>query len=107
MAVAASAETRISVQQGASLIPLVPREPTLSSANAPWHGLLLERHAHGPHGCAEHEHPTYFVCVHLSQPARLVWRSEGKSGNKIFAPSDIVVLSQGTRDEVTFQQPVE
>lgn len=98
---------RIKVRQGRECVPLAPGTPTLSSAHAPWEGALLERHAHGPYSAAEHEHPSFFVCLHLSKPAPLLWRSDGKFGSTLLRPGTLVLLSRGTRDAASFPNPVE
>ena len=98
---------RIRVRQGNDCVPLAPATPTLSSAHSPWEGVLLERHRHGPYNADAHEHPSYFVCLHLSEPAPLLWRTNGTSGSKVLGPGSAVVLSRGTRDSVSFPKPVE
>lgn len=100
-------ERRIRVRRGNECVPLAPGTPTLSSAQSPWDGVLLERHKHGPYHAEDHEHPSYFLCLHLSEPAPLVWRTNGKSGSKVAGPGSVVLLSRGTRDAVSFLKPVE
>ncbi len=85
---------------------LAPWSPTLSSAQSPWEGALLERHAHGPHTADKHQHLSHFVCLHLSEPAPFVWRAEGKQGNKTLGSGSILVVSRGTEDTVSFPKPV-
>jgi AraC family transcriptional regulator len=98
---------RIRVRQGSECVPLAPGTPTLSSAHSPWEGTLLERHRHGPYRADDHEHPTYFLCLHLSEPAPLLWRTNGTSGSKVVGPGSLVLLSRGTHDSVSFPKPVE
>lgn len=97
---------RIRVRQGGEYIPLAPGMPTLSSAQSPWEGALLERHAHGPHTADRHQHLSHFVCLHLSEPAPFLWRSQGKQGNKTLGPGSVIVASRGTEDTVSFPEAV-
>jgi AraC family transcriptional regulator len=93
---------RIQVRQAPELAALVPGSPTFSSAQSPWQGALLERLARGPHGADRHQHLSHFVCLQLSEPAPLVWRSEGRQGSNILGPGSIVVASRGTEHSVSF-----
>lgn len=102
-----SGQVRICVRQGRECIELAPGTPTLSSEQSSWEGALLERHAHGPHTADRHQHLSHFVCLHLSEPAPFVWRSQGKQGTKIIGPGSIMVVSRGTEDSVSFPKPVE
>jgi AraC family transcriptional regulator len=68
---------------------------------------LLERYSHGPHAVDKHQHLSHFVCLHLGEPAPLVWRSQGKQGNKIIGSGSIMVVSRGTEDSVSFPKPVK
>jgi AraC family transcriptional regulator len=100
------APVRIRVRQGGESVALAPGMPTLSSAQSPWEGALLERHSHGPHTADRHQHLSHFVCLHLSEPAPFVWRSRGKTGNKLIGPGSILLVSRGTEDSVSFPKPV-
>jgi maleate isomerase len=91
------APDRIRVRQGQAYIALAPGIPTLSSAQSLWEGVLLERHAHGPHTADRHQHVSHFVCLHLSEPAPFVWRSQGKQEKKILGSGSIRVLLLDTR----------
>lgn len=101
------APDRIRVLQGQECVALAPWVPTLSSAQFSFEGALLERHAHGAHATERHQHLSHFLCLHLSEPAPLIWRSEGKQGNKIIGPGSIIVLSRGTEDAGSFPKPVK
>jgi AraC family transcriptional regulator len=101
------ASDRIRVRQGREYVALVPGTPALSSARSPWEGALLERHSHFPFTVDKHEHLTHFVCLHLSEPAPFVWRSEGKPGSTTMGPGSIIVVSRGTEDTVSFPKPVK
>jgi AraC family transcriptional regulator len=101
------APVRIRVRQGGGSVALAPGTPTLSSAQSPWEGALLERHSHGPHTADRHQHLSHFMCLHLSQPAPFAWRSQGKTGNKIIGSGSIIVVSRGTEDSVSFPKPVK
>jgi AraC family transcriptional regulator len=98
---------RIRVRQGKEFVALLPGMPTLSSVQSPWEGALLERHVHFPHTIEKHQHLSHFVCLHLSEAAPFVWRSEGKAGNKIMGPGSIVLVSRGTEDTVSVPKPVK
>ena len=98
---------RIRVRQGGECVPLAPGPPTLSSAHSPWKGALLERHTHGPYSTETHQHLSYFLSLHLSEPTPLVWRSRGQDGSRVFEPGSMVLLSRGTEDAVSFPGPVE
>jgi AraC family transcriptional regulator len=98
---------RIRVRQGLEWVALAPGSPTLSSAQSPWEGALLERHCHGPHTADKHQHLSHFVCLHLGEPAPLAWRSEGKEGNKTLGAGSIILVSRGTEDSVAFPKPVK
>ena len=87
---------RIRVRQGQEYIPLAPGKPTLSSAQSPWEGALLERHAHGPHTGDRHQHMSHFVCLQLSEPAAFGWQS-----------GSVFVMSRGTEHSVSFPKPVK
>jgi AraC family transcriptional regulator len=97
---------RIRVRQGHDCVALAPGIPTLSSAQSPWEGALLERHVHGPHTADRHQHLSHFVCLHLSEPAPFFWRSQGKQGNKVLGSGTVIVASRGTEDSVSFSKPV-
>lgn len=97
---------RIRVRQAGEYVPLAPGIPTLSSAQSPWEGALLERHAHGPHTADRHQHLSHLVCLHLSEPAPFVWRSNGKQGNRTLASGSVIVASLGTEDTVLFPKAV-
>jgi len=101
------ASNRIRVRQGNEFVALLPGLPTLSSAQSPWEGALLERHVHSPYTIDKHQHLSHFVCLHLSEPSPFLWRSEGKRGNKTMGPGSIIVVSRGTEDEVSFPKPVK
>ncbi len=101
------APVRIRVRQGREDVILAPGMPTLSSAQTPLEGALLERHSHGPHTADRHQHLSHFVCLHLSEPAPFVWRSEGKQGNKILGSGSIIVVSRGSEDSASFPKPVK
>lgn len=100
-------QDRIRVRRGHECVALAPGIPTLSSAQFACEGALLERHSHGPHTADKHQHLSHFVCLHLSEPAPLVWRSQGKQGNKTIGPGSIIVVSRGTEDSVSFPKPVK
>lgn len=87
---------RIRVRQGREYIALAPGQPTLSSAQSPWEGALLERHAHGPHTADKHQHMSHFVCLQLSELAVL-----GRQSGSVF------VMSRGTEHSVSFPKPVK
>jgi AraC family transcriptional regulator len=55
----------------------------------------------------KHQHLAHFVCLHLSEPAPFVWRSEGKPGSTTMGPGSIIVVSRGTEDTVSFPKPVK
>jgi AraC family transcriptional regulator len=98
---------RIRVRQGRKWVAVAPGVPTLSSAQSPWEGALLERYIHGPYTSDRHQHLSYFVSLHLSDPAPFVWRSQGEQGNKVIEPGSIDVVSRGTEDWVSFPEPVK
>jgi AraC family transcriptional regulator len=98
---------RIRVRQDGEWVGAAPGIPTLSSAQSPWRGALLERHVHGPYTSNRHQHLSYFVSLHLSNPVPLIWRSQGKQGQKIIEPGSITVVSRGTEDWVSFPNPVK
>jgi AraC family transcriptional regulator len=101
------ASDRIRVRQGREYVALLPGTPALSSARSPWEGALLERHSHLPYTVDKHQHLAHFVCLHLSEPAPFVWRSEGKPGSTTMGPGSIIVVSRGTEDTVSFPKPVK
>jgi hypothetical protein len=101
------ARVRIRVRQDGVWAGAAPGPPTLSSAQSPWGNALLERHIHGPYTSNRHQHLSYFISLHLSDPAPLIWRSQGKQGKKIIEPGSIVVVSRGTEDWVSFPNPVK
>lgn len=61
----------------------------------------------GPYSAGSHQHLSYFLSLHLSEPTPLFWRSKGKDGSKVLEPGSVVLLSRGTEDAVSFSQPVE
>jgi AraC family transcriptional regulator len=93
---------RIRVRQGDEYVVLMPGMPTLSSAQSPWEGALLERHAFGPHTFDKHQHLSYFLRLHLGEPAPIVWHVQGKQGMKITGPGSLFVWSRGTEHAVSF-----
>jgi AraC family transcriptional regulator len=97
---------RIRVRQGRDYVALVPGTPALSSARSPWEGALLERHFQFAHTLDKHEHLSHFVCLHLSEPAPFLWRSEGKPGSTTMGPGSVIVVSRGTEDTVSIPRPV-
>jgi AraC family transcriptional regulator len=97
---------RIRVRQGAECVELAPGTPTLSSARSPWTGVLLERHVHGPHSADRHQHLSHFICLHLSEPAPIVWQSEGKQGKKVIGSGSMIFVSRGTEDSISFPRAV-
>ncbi len=105
--VGTASAARIRVRRGGECVFLAPGTPTLSSAPALWQGALLERHAHGPYTAETHQHLAYFLCLHLGEPAPLVWRSRGRTGEKTMGPGSIILLSRGTEDAVSFPKPVQ
>jgi hypothetical protein len=98
---------RIRVREGSEWVAVAPETPTLSSAQSPWGGALLERYAHGPYTTNTHRHLSHFVSLHLGDPAPFVWRSQGKQGHKIIEHGSIIVVSRGTEDWVSFAKPVK
>jgi AraC family transcriptional regulator len=102
----APASDRIRVRQGQEYVALVPATPALSSARSPWEGALLERHSQFAHTLDKHEHLSHFVCLHLSEPAPFLWRSEGKPGRTTMGPGSVIVVSRGTEDTVSIPKPV-
>jgi hypothetical protein len=101
------APARIEVRQDGEWVGAAPGIPTLSSAQSPWRGALLERHVHGPYTTNRHQHVSYFVSLHLSDPAPFTWQSQGRQGKKIIEPGSIIVVSRGTEDWVSFPSPVK
>lgn len=101
----ASAE-RIQVRQGETCVPLAPSSPTLSSGRSGWDGAILELHSHGPHNAEKHQHLSHFLCLHLSEPAPMFWRSEGRQEKAVVKPGSAILLSRGTEDTVTFPKAV-
>jgi AraC family transcriptional regulator len=97
---------RIRVRQGEEYVELAPGAPTLSSASSPWEGVLLERHAHGPHSTDRHQHLSHFVCLHLSEPVPIVWQSQGKHGKKFIESGSILLVSRGNEDSISFTKAV-
>jgi AraC family transcriptional regulator len=93
---------RIRVRQDEEDVVLMPGMPTLSSAQSPWEGALLERHAFGPFTFERHQHLSYFVRLHLGEPAPIIWQAQGKQGKKITGPGSIFVWSRGTEHAVSF-----
>jgi AraC family transcriptional regulator len=87
---------RICVRQGGEYVVLMPGMPTLSSAQSPWEGALLERHAQGPHSPGRHQHMSHFVCLQLSDPAAF----DCQSGS-------VFVMSRGTEHSVSFPKPAK
>ena len=67
-----------------------PGIPTLSSAQSPWEGALLECHAYAPYSADKHQHTSHFVCLELSESAPFVW-----------------VMSRGTEHSVSFPKPAK
>jgi AraC family transcriptional regulator len=101
-----SDSVRIRVRQGSEWVELAPGVPTLSSARSSWEGVLFERHVHGPHSTDRHEHLSHFVCLHLSEPAPIIWHSQGKKGNKIIGSGSMILVSRGTEDSISFPKAV-
>jgi AraC family transcriptional regulator len=96
------AADRIRVRQGESYVVLMPGKPTLSSAQSPWEGALLERHSFGPYTFEKHQHLSHFVRLHIGEPAPMIWRSQGKQGMKVSGPGSIFVWSRGSEHSVSF-----
>lgn len=97
---------RIQVRRGPACVPLAPGAPVISSGRSAWDGALLERHTHGPHTADKHQHLSHFLCLHLSEPAPYLWRSEGKHGSTIVEAGSLILLSRGTEDAVIFPKAV-
>ena len=97
---------RIRVRQGEECVVLVPGMPTLSSAQSPWEGALLERHTFGPHNFERHQHLTHFVVLHISGPAPMSWRSQGKQGTKVTGPGSILAGSRGSEHSLSFPDSI-
>jgi AraC family transcriptional regulator len=97
---------RIQVRQGEACVPLAPGSPTVSSGRSGWDGAILELHSHGPHNAEKHQHLSHFLCLHLSEPAPVIWRSEGKQESGTIKPGSLILLSRGTEDAVTFPKAV-
>jgi len=97
---------RIQVRQGEACVPLAPGSPTLSSGRSGLDGAILEVHSHGPHNTGKHQHLSHFLCLHLSEPAPVIWRSDGKQENGVVGPGSLILLSRGTEDAVTFPKAV-
>jgi AraC family transcriptional regulator len=95
------AADRIRVRQGESYVVLMPGKPTLSSAQSPWEGALLERHSFGPYTFEKHQHLSHFVRLHIGEPAPIIWRSQGKQGKTVTGPGSICVYSRGTEHSVS------
>lgn len=98
---------RVRVREGNACVPLAPGTPMLSSAHSAWNGALLEKHAHGPHHAARHQHLSHFLCMHVGDPAPLAWRSRGNAGSKVISAGEFVLVSRGGEDEVSFPKPVK
>jgi AraC family transcriptional regulator len=97
---------RIRVRQGTRYVELGPGAPTLSSAGSPWEDVLFERHSHGPHTADKHQHLSHFICLHLSEPAPIIWQSQGKQGKKTLTTGSVVFVSRGTEDAISFPNAV-
>jgi len=97
---------RIRVRQGEACVPLAPGSPTLSSGRSGWEGAILELHSHGPHNAEKHQHLSHFLCLHLSEPAPVIWRSAGKQEKGLVKPGSLILLSRGTEDAVIFPKAV-
>jgi AraC family transcriptional regulator len=99
--------SRIQVRRGDRCELLIPEVPVLSGAHAPWKGVLLESHAHGPQRAEHHQHLSHFLCLYLDDPTPVVWQSKSASESLVLAPGQIVLLSRGTEHEVSFPKPVK
>jgi len=98
--------SRIKVRRGDECVVLMPGIPTLSSAQSPWQGALLERHSFGPHTFEKHQHLSHFVRLHTGKPAPIIWHANGRRGKKITGPGSIFVWSRGTEHSVSFPDSV-
>jgi len=73
-------QKRIRIDDDGRLVPLVPREPLLSSALQEWEGFLLERHLTGGFEVPQHNHSSILLSMQLNAKLHLGWHSS--SGNR-------------------------
>src|SRR5574341_2462342 len=64
-------------------LPPMPGTPVLSSAAAPWEGLLLEQHAGGEVDMADVAAPQHTIILHLAQHSRVELRQNGAEYSKL------------------------
>jgi AraC family transcriptional regulator len=84
------------------LVRPVSISPTLSSDPRLWDGLALESYDLPPCDIPDHEHPTHYLSLQTSGPARAEWSTGGATRTGVTGPETIEVIPRGGRDRVVW-----
>jgi AraC family transcriptional regulator len=91
---------RVEVIKAGQMAPLLPTAPNLSSRSIQWQGIVFEKHVTEAIYIPKHEHPTNFLHLQTNGPVALEWQSQGRRHNQQMLPNSLMLLPQGTQDEV-------
>jgi AraC family transcriptional regulator len=97
----------VEVLMGGRSTPLVPTQPILSSRGVGWEEIALEAHSTPPCDHPYHEHPTHFLQLQLTGPARFEWTVGGRTRSAVANRGTIFIIPRGTYDRVQWTSPTD
>lgn len=98
---------RIEVIKAGQVTPFLPYAPLLSSSTVRWNEIVFEKHITEAIDVPLHEHPTNFLQLQTNGPVGLEWKSQGRWQHKQMEPNSMMLLPQGTQDEVRWAGRLE
>jgi AraC family transcriptional regulator len=102
-----SVQRRIQVLEDGRWVPLVDRQPALSSAALAWDGVLLEEHFTGPTATKPRHIRSVFLALQTGKPCRHDWRSSGKLHRTFASTRSIHLLPPGPERSLTYRDPTD
>jgi len=87
--------------------PFLDFPPTLSSATVQWGGIALENYTTPAVFIPRHEHPEHFLHLVLRGTVKYEVCTKGRSQRFTSRPGTIILLPQGTVDEVDWAGPTQ
>ena len=85
--------------------PFLDTRPTLSSAQAQWNGIALERYATPAVSIHQHEHPEHFLHMVVGGTSKYEVRTRGRNFSFASRVGTIFMVPRGTEDEVNWRGP--
>jgi AraC family transcriptional regulator len=98
---------RVGLVRKGCVEPFLDARSTLSSAHAQWDGIALERYLTPAVSIHRHQHPDVFLHLVVSGTATYEVNTRNRSFRFASRPGTIILLPQGTEDEVHWAGPTD